>query len=307
MQKELTTTSTSQTHFLQLKLGLYNLFKFKCTYLQMNPSNIDIYKQQSQNQLKNLLENINYLKIDDIDFEQNFVDTVESIGCVYKGNESNLINYFINIEDGYASFIDQMKSKHRKELRREVRRFYEAFTDVELIYYKKNDDIQPFMTSMTEIHDQSWKKGTLASVDQLDINKLATREHWLGVILYADNKPVSYMHGELEPDGKYLLIENAYCEEQKRLKPGKVIISKIIENHESYGIKKIDFGSGMSTYKKIFCNDSQKIYSALISKPFTKIAFIFQCQKTLDMIYSTIKKLSIKLNIEHRIRSIVRK
>ena len=142
MQKELTTTSTSQTHFLQLKLGLYNLFKFKSTYLQMNPSNIDIYKQQSQNQLKNLLENINYLKIDDIDFEQNFVDTVESIGCVYKGNESNLINYFINIEDGYASFIDQMKSKQRKELRREVRRIYEAFTDVELIYYKKNDDFK---------------------------------------------------------------------------------------------------------------------------------------------------------------------
>ena len=307
MQKELTTTFTSQTHFLQLKLGLYNLFKLKCTCLKINPSNIDIYKQQSRNQLKTLLDNINYLKIDDIDFEQTFIDTLETIGCVYKGNESNLINYFINIEDGYSSFIEQMKSKHKKELRREVRRFYEAFTDVEIIYYKKNNDIQPFMTAMSEIHEQSWKKGTLASVDHTDINKMVERGHWLGVILYADNKPESYMHGELKSDGKYLLIDNAYSEEQKKFKPGKVIISKIIENHESYEIKKIDFGSGMSTYKKIFCNDSQKIYCALISKSYTKIAFIFQCQKALDIIYSTIKKLSTKLNIDHRIRSIVRK
>lgn len=306
MEQELTPTFSPQTHFLQLKLGLYNLFKLKCTCLRINQSNIDIYIQQTTLQLRRLLSDIDYFKVDDINFEQSFIDTLETVGCVYKGNERNLINYFINIEQGYSSYIDQMKSKYKKELRREVRRFYEAFSDVEIIYYKKNDDIKPFMAAMSEIHEQSWKKGTLASVDQIDINKLVVREHWLGVILYADNKPVSYMHGELKPDGKYLLIDNAYSEEQKKLKPGKVIISKIIENHESYGIKKIDFGSGMSTYKKIFCNDSQKIYSALISKPFTRVALIFQCQKALDMIYSAIKKLSIKLNIEHRVRKLVR-
>lgn len=307
MEQELITTFTSHTHFLQLKLGLYNLFKLKCTCLKINQSNIDIYKQQSLIQLKNLLNDVNYLKVDDIDFEQDFIDTLETVGCVYKGNQSNLINYFINIEQGYSSYIDQMKSKHKKELRREVRRFYEAFTDVKIIYYSTSEDIQKFMITMAEVHEKSWKKGTLACIDPQDINKLVKQESWLGVILYADNKPVSYMHGALKSDGKYFLIDNAYCEEQKRLKPGKVIISKIIENHESYGIKKIDFGSGMSTYKKIFCNDSQKIYSALISKPFTKIAFIFQCQKTLDIIYSTIKKLSAKLNIEHKIRKVVRK
>ena len=306
MKQELTTTFTSHIHFLQLKLGLYNLFKLKCTCLKINQSNIEIYKQLSHEQLQNRLNVVDFLKIDDIDFEQRLVDKLETVGCVYKGNENNLINYFINIEEGYSNYIDQMKSKHRKELRREVRRFYEAFSDVEIIYYKKNDDIQAYIAAMSEIHEQSWKKGTLASVAELDIMRLVEKEHWLGVILYADNKPVSYMHGELKPDGKYLLIENAYCEEQKRLKPGKVIISKIIENHENHEIKKIDFGSGLSTYKKIFCNDSQKIYSALISKPFTKIAFMFQCQKVLDITYSAIKKLSIKLKIEHRIRSIAR-
>jgi hypothetical protein len=306
MEQELPAIFIPRAHFLQLKLGLYNLFKLKCTCLQINQSNVDIYKNQSQQQFMDLLNTVNYLKVDDIDFEPCFINILEGLGSVYKGNKSNLINYYINIEQGYTSYIDQMKSKHKKELRREVRRFYEVFTDVDIVYYKTDEDVLNFMNASQEIHKNSWKKGILESTDKKSVDKLVMENEWLGVVLFADNKPISYMHGALKTGGKYYLIDNAYCEADKKLKPGKVIISKIIENHGSHNISKIDFGSGMSTYKKIFCNDSHKIYSALISKKLTKASFMFQCQKTLDLTYSGIKKLTTKLNIEHKIRKLVR-
>lgn len=296
-----------QNHLFILKLGLFKLTQIKSICLAINQSNIDFYKNHSQSDIADLLSKIDYLKVDDIKVDHDFIQKIEDSRKVYKGNNSNQINYFLNLNEGYEKYIEAMKSKYKKELRREVRRFYEAFETIDIVYFNRNNDISCFMSDMQCIHNKSWKNGTLNELATETVNELTDKELWLGVILYANGNPISYMHGTLNNDNEYLLIINGYDDALKHLKPGKVLISKIIENHMEFNIKSIDFGSGSSVYKKIFCNDVNDIYSALITKKHSRYAFLFQIQTWLDNFYSFVKRTSEKLNLDHKLRTIVRK
>jgi hypothetical protein len=295
-----------QSHFFLLRLGLFKVAKIKSNCVAINQSNIHLYKDYTQCQINDFLKKTDYFKIDDINVNLNFIEKFETGRKVYKGNNSNLINYYINLVDGYDNYIADMKSKYKKELRREVRRFYEAFESVTIVYFNKSDEVDTFMADMKNIHSKSWKKGTLNEVAKASVTKLTSQGEWLGVVLYANGKPISYMHGILNSDNEYLLINNGYDDDYKSLKSGKVLISKIIENHMQFDIKAIDFGSGSSTYKKIFCNDSNKIYSSLITSKGSSYAFLFQVQIWLDNFYMFIKRISEKLNFAHKLRKIVR-
>jgi hypothetical protein len=296
-----------QNHLFILKLGLFKLTQIKSICLAINQSNIDFYKNHSQSDIADLLSKIDYLKVDDIKVDHDFIQKIEDSRKVYKGNNSNQINYFLNLNEGYEKYIEAMKSKYKKELRREVRRFYEAFETIGIVYFNQHNDISRFMSDMQCIHNKSWKNGTLNELATETVNELTDKELWLGVILYANGNPISYMHGTLNNDNEYLLIINGYDDALKHLKPGKVLISKIIENHMQFNIKSIDFGSGSSVYKKTFCNDANDIYSALITKKYSRYAFLFQIQTWLDNFYSFVKRTSEKLNLDHKLRTIVRK
>jgi hypothetical protein len=294
-------------HLFLLRLGLFKLAQIKSTCVAINQSNIAVYKKYTQNDIDMLLTNTDYLKVDDIKVDLDFIQKIEVSRKAYKGNTSNQVNYFINLENGYEKYIEAMKSKYKKELRREVRRFYEAFETVDIVYFKTLNEVDRFMTDMHSIHNNSWKNGTLNELEKNTVYELVDKEHWLGVILYANGTPISYMHGTLNSDDEYLLIHNGYDDTSKHLKPGKVLISKIIENHMKFNVRSIDFGSGSSVYKKIFCNDVNDIYSALITKRHSKHAFLFQIQTWLDNFYSFVKRTSEKFNLDHKLRTIVRK
>jgi len=296
-----------QNHLFQLRLGLFKLAKIKSSCVAINQRNIDNYKNYSNSDINKLLIKIDYLKVDDIKLDLDFIQKIEASRKVYKGNSSNQINYFINLDNGYEKYIEAMKSKYKKELRREVRRFYEAFETVELVYFNQQNEVSRFMADMQTIHNKSWKNGTLNELEVATVNELANKKQWLGAILYANGNPISYMHGTLNSDDEYLLINNGYDDAAKNFKPGKVLISKIIENHTQFNIKSIDFGSGDSVYKKIFCNDVNDIYSALITKKHSRYAFLFQIQAWLDNFYSFVKRTSEKLKLDHKLRAIVRK
>jgi CelD/BcsL family acetyltransferase involved in cellulose biosynthesis len=289
-----------------LKLGLFKLAQIKSTCLAINQSNIDIYKNYSNSDIDKLLTKVDYLKVDDIKVDLDFIQKIETSRKTYKGNNSNQINYFINLDNGYEKYIEAMKSKYKKELRREVRRFYEAFETVELVYFNQQNEVAHFMSDMQIIHKKSWKHGTLNELETDTLNELVDKRQWLGAILYGNGNPISYMHGILNTDDEYLLIKNGYDDSAKHLKPGKVLISKIIENHMKFKIKSIDFGSGSSVYKKIFCNDANDIYSSLITHKRSKYAFLFQVQTWLDTFYLIVKRTSEKLNLDHKLRTIVR-
>jgi len=295
-----------QSHLFLLRLGLFKLFRIKSTCITINQTNIDIYKEYSQSDIDKILSKVSYLKVDDIKLDLNLIQKIESSRSIYKGNNSNQINYFINLDNGYDKYIEAMKSKHKKELRREVRRFYEAFESVDIVYFSKQDQVSRFMVDMQGIHNNSWKNGTLNELEINTVNGLVNIGSWLGVIIYGNGNPISYMHGRLSKDHEYLLINNGYVESTKNLKPGKVLISKIIENHSEFDIMSIDFGSGSSVYKKIFCNDSNDIYSSLISRKLTKFSLLFSLQIALDTLYSLVKRTSEKLNLDHKLRKIVR-
>lgn len=296
-----------QSHLFQLKLGLFKLAQIKSTCLGINQSNVDTYKNYSNNDIDKLLTEVDYLKVDDINVDLDFIQKIEVSRKAYKGNSTNQINYFINLDNGYEKYIEAMKSKYKKELRREVRRFYEAFETIDIVYFNQQNEVTQFMSDMQSIHNKSWKNGTLNELETDTVNELVTKGQWLGVILYANGNPISYMHGILNMDGEYLLIKNGYDDSSKHLKSGKVLISKIIENHMKFKIKTINFGSGSSVYKKIFCNDANDIYSALITHKHSKYAFLFQVQSGLDIFYSFVKRTSEKLNLDHKLRTIARK
>ncbi|PCI57703.1 MAG: hypothetical protein COB45_02625 [Gammaproteobacteria bacterium] len=296
-----------QSHLFLLKLGLFKLAQIKSICVAINQSNINVYKKYSQSDIDKLLATVDYLKIDDIKVDLEFIQKIEVSRKAYKSNSSNQINYFINLDNGYEKYIEAMKSKYKKELRREVRRFYEAFETVELVYFNQQDEVSRFMTDMHIIHNKSWKNGTLNELETDTLNELVDKRLWLGAILYANGEPISYMHGTLNSDDEYLLIHNGYDDSSKHLKPGKVLISKIIENHMQFNIRSIDFGSGSSVYKKIFCNDANDIYSALITPKRSKYSFLFQVQAWLDAFYLIVKRTSERLNLDHKLRSIVRK
>jgi hypothetical protein len=298
-------TSFSQT--FKLKLGLFTVAHFDGSCIRINPNNYYDFKNLSPLDFKDLLRNTDYLKIDDLVADEHFIRTLECSGEIYKGNTSNQVNYFINLDDGYEKYIDDMKSKYKKELRREVRRFYEAFESVEVTYFDKSKEMTTFLDDMLKVHTESWKKGILAEIKDTEITKLINEGQWLGVIVYANGIPISFMHGKLnQTTGEYLLISNGYVESAKNLKPGKIIISKIIEQHSQFNINRIDFGSGDSVYKKIFCNDVNNIYTVKVSRKWSKFYFIFLMQSSLDAFYKQIKSLSQYLNFEHKLRAIVR-
>ena len=295
-----------QNHLFILKLGLFKLVQVTSNCVSINQSNIDSYKEYTQGDINKLLTKVDYLKIDDIKLDLDFIQKIEASRKVYKGNNSNQINYFINMNEGYEKYIDAMKSRYKKELRREVRRLYEGFEVVNIVYFNKLNEVENFMSDMQSIHNKSWKNGTLNELSIDTVSALVNKGQWLGVVLYADGAPISYMHGILDSDDAYFLINNGYDDALKHLKPGKVLISKIIENHIQFNIRSIDFGSGSSVYKKIFCNDSNDIYSSLITNKRSKFAFLFQVQTWLDTFYSLVKHCSEKLNLDHKLRKMVR-
>jgi|HubBroStandDraft_2_1064218.scaffolds.fasta_scaffold47364_2 hypothetical protein len=166
------------------------------------------------------------------------------------------------IPDSIDKIYGRMSSKHRKNLRREVRRLFAEGESTRIVCYRSESDLDRLFHDAEEIAQKTYQRGLAAGfADNPQVRQrlaLAAQKGWLRAhLLYIGDRPVTFWIGMLY-NGTFVSEYMGYDPEFRQFSPGMVLILRVIEGfcNRANGdiIKELDFGLGHAEYKETLCS-----------------------------------------------------
>lgn len=185
------------------------------------------------------------------------------IGYLLVKNEPDN-HLFHRFRDGYASFIGELSSKYRNQLRKKEKVFGEHVgTAFELKEYRSAEDVEPFLYSASSINKKTYQFRLFGeSVDNDKATIEASQCAALGgafrsFILWHGDVPLCFVLGHQRADRTYEHRKTGYDPEWRDISPGIICNLLILRRlYESDRPQVLDFGSGDSDYKRLFANET---------------------------------------------------
>jgi CelD/BcsL family acetyltransferase involved in cellulose biosynthesis len=204
--------------------------------------------------LNNLSENWSTLELTDIPEDGDSILSLNkisnSIRPLYKCPYSLL-------PKSYDALLSGLKRKHRKELRRNLRRLEKEGFKVHFVDYSGTPKIADGMNTLFDLHQKRWKQkgfsGVFADPEfrsfNLDIARLFSKEGWLGLYsLELSGKPAAMLYG-FKYNHKYYAyisgIDPAYC----KYSIGNLLFLHVMNKCIQDQITVFDFMRGAEEYK----------------------------------------------------------
>jgi len=178
------------------------------------------------------------------------------------------------IDEVYA----RMSSKHRKNLRREIKRLFNETGGVRIACYRSESELDQLFCDAELIAAKTYQRGLMAGfADNPQVRErlgLAARKGWLRAnLLYMEKRPVAFWIGMLYGEtfvSEYL----GYDPEFRQWSPGMVLIMRIIQGFcagaDGDTVTELDFGLGHAEYKASLCTASWMEAPVYIFSPTVK-------------------------------------
>jgi Acetyltransferase (GNAT) domain len=185
------------------------------------------------------------------------------LGYVLVKNEPDS-HLFHRFRDGYASFMGELSSKYRNQLRKKEKVFSERVGTVfELKEYRLAEDVKCFLAAASAINKKTYQFRLFGeSVDNDNATVEASQRAALGgafrsFILWHGSVPLCFVLGHQRADGTYEHRKTGYDPEWRDIAPGIICNLLMLRRlYESDRPQVLDFGSGDSDYKRLFANET---------------------------------------------------
>jgi len=183
---------------------------------------------------------------------------------------------FPSADDFYAS----KTSKQRYNLRRATKKLYKQFSDqITIRCFQTTSEIPQFCQEAAEISQKSWQSQVSGGLTNDPATRnllslLATRNQFLGYILYVEGAPCAYQYGFIH-EAAYHLDYLGYDPKFEDYGIGTVLLLKVIEIlcNDPY-FKFFDFGWMSADYKDRFCDQVWKEANIYLFQPTFKGAIL---------------------------------
>jgi len=238
-------------------------------------------------------EVINYLDVVEIDNDEFFFSGVEEDELsALKNNSSIKLNILEesstwsidldSFEAGVDAYLATLSKNRRAQIKRSLK-LYEAVSPLKIDEAASLEEALLFFEGLKKLHTSRWSlkgaQGSFANSCWEGFHKaLITSRYNEGEIqlLKVSNQEeiIGYLYNFLWRGRAYVLQTGFKMSEDKRLMPGYVVHVLAIAHNKSKGLKIYDFMHGDSLYKKILCNQSQKLYWAVLQR--RKIRFLLE-------------------------------
>jgi len=308
--------------FFRLKLGLFSFFKFPHTQLTLFGSDLLFVPESNKKQCVN--EFFSFIKDTSI-ADALYIETVaedsdlsrflhsKNQWSISHADENNIIRQLI-LPPSHDEYLAQMKRKVRYNIKRTVKQFAAAFENkYSLIEYSNENSVEELLGKVDYLYSKSWqssvkgyhKRNTEHSIQE---RKEQARNGWLrSFILECNDTPIAFVIGT-QFQGFFDYEETGYDPAHTRYSPGSVLTYLLIEQlFKENKPNIVYFGYGENVYKKVFGNYSYTAYNIFSCPKSSKLNYLIQTQKIFNKIYSLIRSLLVKLNLDVRIRKLLKK
>jgi hypothetical protein len=200
-----------------------------------------------------------------------------------------------NVEEIYG----RLSSKHRKNLKREIRQLFAEGQNATIRCYQKESEIDQLFHDAEEIARKTYQRGLGAGfVDNSQVRQrleLAARKGWLRAnLLYLGDRPIAFWIGMLYK-GSFVSEYLGYDPEFRRSSPGMVLIMRVIEGfcRRANGdtVRELDFGLGHAEYKGALCTRDWLEAAVYIFSPTLKGLTLKSMRTTTRVIDSCARKI----------------
>jgi CelD/BcsL family acetyltransferase involved in cellulose biosynthesis len=174
--------------------------------------------------------------------------------------EANLlaqVNWTIQPQASFATYMAGMDSKRRNDLTRRSRSVYKKLGEgASLRIFDAAGDMDEYCALMNQVYARSWHASTVAIDWALPARRdlfarLARSHRVIGHILMLGDVPIAYVHG-YRLGGRYVLDDTGYDEAFAALGVGSSLVFQAIQDLiERYPGETIDFGYGDNQYKRV--------------------------------------------------------
>lgn len=307
--------------FFRLKLGLFNFLKFSHTQLTLFGSDLLFVPESDTKQCANdFFSFIKDTNLADALYIETVAENSELSRFLHSSNqwsishadENNIIRQLI-LPPSHDEYLAQMKRKVRYNIKRTVKQFTTAFENkYSLIEYSHENSVEELLTKVDYLYSKSWQSSVKGyhkrnSESSIQERKQQAKNGWLrSFILEYDNTPIAFVIGT-QYHGFFDYEETGYDPIHTDYSPGSVLTYLLIERlFKENKPNIIDFGYGENVYKKVFGNSNYTAYNIFSCPKSSKLNSLIQTQKLLNKTYSLIRNLLVKLNLDVRIRKLLK-
>jgi len=199
----------------------------------------------------------NHLDIDSVFYQQ-----VRKASGFWRGN------HFLTVEPHWrmaiplslSEFFQSLSGKHRRNLRRAVRKLEEEYgEEFQIVHYQNVDDIPVLSRDVESISVKTYQHALNAGfsctpLTQSILTRDATRGRLLMSVLYIQGRPCAFQWGTVLRN-TYFMEKVGYDPEWSRFRVGNVLFIQVLESlcHRA-DLEFLDFGFGDAEYKRSYGN-----------------------------------------------------
>ena len=170
---------------------------------------------------------------------------------------------FADLSGDFDEYLARFSAKSRSTLRRKVRKFAKITGGhLDFRTYRTPEEIAEFHRLARQVSERTYQEklldyGLPAGAEfHADMMQAAARDQVRGWLLFADDKPVSYLYAPVDGDS-LIYAYLGYDPDWSRQSPGTVLLMEVIrEAFEEKRFRRFDFTEGDGRQKRLFATGS---------------------------------------------------
>ena len=307
---------------MALQLGILTLGKVRCLRYRLPGGQLlfssDAHQKHCIEHLLSMAKTREY-RLNCVFVEEMLTHHAQALSGNLKGFKLRQMNYppqgvwDLKISGSYDQFLSNLNKKVRNEIRRKIRKMDAAKTSWEVKRLVRSEDVAELMTAQQYVSSRSWKVKHLApsrkasqKTNQQYLQAIADLGWLRGYVLYCNGVPRAYSIN-FQYHNVFYGHEMAYDKNYRQLSPGSVMVYEIIKDlHQERPPEVMSFGFGNSALKKQFCKRSALASDTYLVRRFTFASGIINTQYWLSKLYYHFHQMCILINIDSRLRKIIK-
>lgn len=194
--------------------------------------------------------------------------------------------------DDLDSFFGSLSKNRRGQLKRSLRLYLES-GPIEISEAQNAEEALEYLDDLKVLHTTRWnvkgKRGVFANPKWERFHRFLINERYqygeIQLLRVGNSEEViGYLYNYLWRGRVYVLQTGFQATKDKRLMPGYIVHSHAIIYNKQKGMKTYDFLHGDDVYKRILCNNQDKLFWMVMQK--RKIKF-----KIENIVVSIVRKL----------------
>jgi hypothetical protein len=166
----------------------------------------------------------------------------------------------LHLPQSYEAFLMSLNRKKRYKFRHYIKQFENAFQGtISCRVFSEPQEVDQFCAAAESVASKSYQRrlgvGYLPDEETHRLIATAADMGWLrAIVLYVNNQPVSFWHGNVYKNVFYCDL-TAFNPAFGKYAAGIVLLLKNIEGLCGQHVQTIEFGIGNAQFKEEFCND----------------------------------------------------